>query len=68
MAEQAQKQRERKNTGTDQEAPVKKTTEKTEEQKKREGSALETLVKDIDDVLEQDAEEFVKNYVQQGGE
>ena len=28
----------------------------------------EKLKKDIDDVLEENAEEFIKNYVQKGGE
>ncbi len=29
---------------------------------------LDKLVEDIDDILEENAEEFVKNYVQRGGE
>ncbi|HEY5599580.1 MAG TPA: ubiquitin-like protein Pup [Candidatus Manganitrophaceae bacterium] len=29
---------------------------------------LDTLMDEIDDVLEENAEEFVKNYVQKGGE
>jgi ubiquitin-like protein Pup len=29
---------------------------------------LDTLLDEIDDVLEKNAEEFVKNYVQKGGE
>ena len=29
---------------------------------------LDTLLDEIDDVLEENAEEFVKNYVQKGGE
>ncbi len=29
---------------------------------------LDTLMDEIDDVLEENAEEFVKNYIQKGGE
>jgi ubiquitin-like protein Pup len=40
------------------------TTEKGEELK----AELDDLLDEIDDVLETNAEEFVKNYVQKGGE
>jgi prokaryotic ubiquitin-like protein Pup len=45
----------------EEEAP---TTEKGEELK----AELDDLLDEIDDVLETNAEEFVKNYVQKGGE
>jgi ubiquitin-like protein Pup len=32
------------------------------------GDALDELIEEIDDVLEENAEEFVKGYVQEGGE
>jgi ubiquitin-like protein Pup len=44
------------------EAPV--ATEKGEELK----ADIDDLLDEIDDVLETNAEEFVKNYVQKGGE
>lgn len=44
------------------EAPA--TTEKGEELK----ADIDDLLDEIDDVLETNAEEFVKNYVQKGGE
>lgn len=58
----------------------KTTTEKTEEQKPAEASKevidkgkkdvkdTDELLDKIDDILEKNAEEFVKNYVQKGGE
>lgn len=41
--------------------------DKTEEELERE-AALDDLLEDIDDVLEENAESFVKEYVQKGGE
>jgi len=55
------------------EAPPAETTEEGAQQAVTEkGKALaedmDKLMDEIDDVLEQNAEEFVKNYVQKGGQ
>ena len=58
-----QKRTKRKPTETPEaevEAPPKKEAKSTEE--------LDALIDEIDEVLEENAEEFVKNYVQRGGE
>jgi len=39
-----------------------------EEKRKQLKKSLDELLEEIDSVLEQNAEEFVKNYVQRGGE
>lgn len=63
MAEQVQKQK-----------AVTETEEKVaelpavNEDAERIKSELDDLLDDIDDVLEQNAEEFVKSYIQKGGE
>lgn len=48
------------------EAPPEKTT--VTEKGKELAEDLDKLMAEIDDVLEKNAEEFVKNYVQKGGE
>jgi len=52
--------------GEPQEAPPEKTT--VSEKGKELAEDLDKLMDEIDDVLEKNAEEFVKNYVQKGGE
>lgn len=47
--------------------PVKKTAEKLAKEKERD-EALDALVDDIDAALEENSEEFMKNYVQRGGQ
>jgi prokaryotic ubiquitin-like protein Pup len=49
---------------TTEEAPVEFKPAKNEELKKK----ADELMDKIDDILEDNAEEFVKNYVQKGGE
>ncbi len=46
------------------EAPVPSSTEKSEKLK----AELDDLLDEIDEVLEDNAEEFVRNYVQKGGQ
>jgi prokaryotic ubiquitin-like protein Pup len=46
------------------EAPTANLTEKGEKLK----DDMDALIDEIDEVLEENAEEFVKNYVQRGGE
>ena len=46
------------------EAPVPSSTEKAEKLK----AELDDLLDEIDEVLEDNAEEFVRNYVQKGGQ
>ncbi len=64
MAERQQKRRQTpaKESVTEDEAPA---TSETGEQIKAE---LDDLLDEIDDVLETNAEEFVKSYIQKGGE
>lgn len=67
MAESTQKQKPRGGGGDDAESPkdgVQKLAKKGEELKEE----MDALVDEIDEVLEENAEEFVKNYVQRGGE
>ena len=65
MAEQVRKQREKREdnkTLATPPAPVKK------DEKKKADVDIDEILAEIDEIIEQDAEEFVKNYVQQGGE
>ncbi len=54
----------RKKRGKEDAAPNPNMTERGETLKKD----LDDLIDEIDEVLEENAEEFVKNYVQRGGE
>ena len=64
MAEQERKQR-RSDRQTDASDPVEVAeTENTDEIAER----IDDLLDEIDSVLEENAEEFVKNYVQKGGQ
>lgn len=47
--------------------PIKKTAEQLAKEKER-NAALDALVDEIDKDLEENAEEFMKSYVQRGGE
>tara|TARA_Y100000590_G_scaffold429440_1_gene542015 strand:- start:264 stop:464 length:201 start_codon:yes stop_codon:yes gene_type:complete len=66
MAEREQRQRESSNreedTGPESVAPS--STERSERLK----GELDDLLDEIDEVLETNAEEFVKSYIQKGGE
>jgi ubiquitin-like protein Pup len=67
MADQTQKQRpsgEGDGDGASKGNGSKKLAKKGEDLK----DEMDTLVDEIDAVLEENAEEFVKNYVQRGGE
>ncbi len=65
MAEQARKQkRTQEPAPCEAGQPRAKITEKAKTLK----ADVERLVDEIDDVLEENAEEFVKSYVQRGGE
>jgi len=62
MAEQERKRPQRRDEGQGAELPELKATDS----KAIEG--IDDLLDEIDSVLEENAEEFIKNYVQKGGE
>jgi prokaryotic ubiquitin-like protein Pup len=64
MAEQQRKTKAANERTADQQEPVAATTERGEKIK----AELDDLLDEIDDVLETNAEEFVKSYVQKGGQ
>jgi ubiquitin-like protein Pup len=66
MAERTKKQRTapQRDTNTTTEAATAPDTENTDRLK----AELDDLLDDIDEVLETNAEDFVKSYVQKGGE
>ncbi len=64
MAKQEQK---KKKESKPSEEAVTASAEVIEKGKKTE-EELDALMDEIDDVLEENAEEFIKNYVQKGGE
>ncbi len=63
MAEQERKQRRTEPAGDSDQA-----TAAASEKGKKLKEDMDRLVDEIDDVLEENAEEFVKSYVQRGGE
>jgi ubiquitin-like protein Pup len=68
MAEQEQK---RKGTGTrstETETEVDEATPAASERGEKIKAELDDLLDEIDEVLEDNAEEFVRNYVQKGGQ
>jgi len=65
MAEQEQK---RKGTKERPAEEVEETAAATSERGDRLKADLDELLDEIDEVLEDNAEEFVRNYVQKGGE
>lgn len=67
MAEQKEK-RHHKDRKADQPKEDVKPNPKTVEAGKKLKDDMDKLVDEIDDILEENAEEFVKNYVQKGGE
>ena len=64
MAEQQRKQRPAPKGRVEEEATVAAPVERGEKLK----SELDDLLDEIDEVLEENAEEFVKSYVQRGGQ
>jgi ubiquitin-like protein Pup len=65
MAEQEYQKRQESATRTDAEQGVGDVGSESAEQLKAE---LDDILDQIDEVLEENAEEFVRNYVQKGGE
>ncbi len=64
--EQRQKSHEaRKGTEAEQDVAPSQSVIETREKLKQD---LDSLIDEIDEVLEENAEEFVKNYIQKGGE
>jgi ubiquitin-like protein Pup len=64
MAEQERKQ----TTGREAEAETEEVEVSSSEQGEEIAERIDDLLVEIDSVLEENAEEFVKNYVQKGGE
>jgi ubiquitin-like protein Pup len=67
-AESTQKQQPRKGGGRDAEGSGGGGPQKLAKKGKELKEDMDSLVDEIDEVLEENAEEFVKNYVQRGGE
>lgn len=65
--QRAQKPRTRvtKNTRTE---VLEETTTRGEDERKALAQEIDDILDDIDEVLEQNAQEFLNNYVQKGGE
>jgi ubiquitin-like protein Pup len=70
MAEQEQKRKPSTSdrTSTEAEVDVAEQTPATSERGEKIKAELDDLLDEIDEVLEDNAEEFVRNYVQKGGQ
>jgi ubiquitin-like protein Pup len=68
MAEQEQRKRNTGSRSTDTEAEVTEERPATSERGEKIKAELDELLDEIDEVLEDNAEEFVRNYVQKGGQ
>ncbi len=68
MAEQEQKRKGSGTRTTETEAEVDEATPVTSERGEKIKAELDDLLDEIDEVLEDNAEEFVRNYVQKGGQ
>jgi ubiquitin-like protein Pup len=70
MAEQEQKKKSpaRESTKAEPEADFEEQTPATSERGEKIKAELDDLLDEIDEVLEDNAEEFVRNYVQKGGQ
>jgi ubiquitin-like protein Pup len=70
MAEQEQQKRKTpaRETTTETEADVAEAAPATSERGEKLKAELDDLLDEIDEVLEDNAEEFVRNYVQKGGQ
>ena len=60
--------RQQKSTGAEQTVPSEEVQASGSEASEKLKSFIDDLLDEIDEVLESNAEEFVKNYVQKGGE
>ena len=68
MAEQEQKRKGSATRSTETEAEVEEVAPASSERGEKIKAELDDLLDEIDEVLEDNAEEFVRNYVQKGGE
>jgi ubiquitin-like protein Pup len=68
MAEQEQKKKGSGTRSTETETEVEETTPASSERGDKLKAELDDLLDEIDEVLEDNAEEFVRNYVQKGGQ
>jgi len=68
MAEQEQKKKGSGARKTETETEVDEATPATSERGEKIKADLDDLLDEIDEVLEDNAEEFVRNYVQKGGQ
>jgi ubiquitin-like protein Pup len=68
MAEQEQKRKGSATRSTETEAEVEEATPASSERGEKIKADLDDLLDEIDEVLEDNAEEFVRNYVQKGGQ
>jgi len=68
MAEQEQKRKGSGTRPTETETEVEEVTPASSERGEKIKADLDDLLDEIDEVLEDNAEEFVRNYVQKGGE
>ncbi len=68
MAEQEQKKRNTGPRSTEAEAEVTEDRPAASERGEKLKAELDDLLDEIDEVLEDNAEEFVRNYVQKGGQ
>ena len=68
MAEQEQKKKGSGARTTETEAEVDETTPAASERGEKIKAELDDLLDEIDEVLDENAEEFVRSYVQKGGQ
>ena len=68
MAEQEQKRKGSSTRSTEAETEVEEATPAASERGEKIKAELDDLLDEIDEVLEDNAEEFVRNYVQKGGQ
>ena len=68
MAEQEQKRKGSGTRATETEAEVEEAAPASSERGEKIKAELDDLLDEIDEVLEDNAEEFVRNYVQKGGQ
>jgi ubiquitin-like protein Pup len=68
MAEQEQKKKGSGARTTETEAEVEEASPASSERGEKIKAELDDLLDEIDEVLEDNAEEFVRNYVQKGGQ
>ena len=68
MAEQEQKRKGSGSRSTEPDTEVEEATPASSERGEKIKAELDDLLDEIDEVLEDNAEEFVRNYVQKGGQ